>query len=165
MNTRQTCWIAAVGAALLIAGCAPTTGGRYYGHPSYETYDPYYNRSAPIDPYYGGTPAPYYDPYYDSRSHTEEHRDLMREHEEQHEKLEQKYDKAMGRLDRQEHQAEEKLNHKYGGNAADPRYQQEERKIDQKYDYKRQKVEHNTAKEHREGHQELERGHDAYHND
>ena len=39
------------------------------------------------------------------------------------------------------------------------------REIDQKYDYKREKVERNTAKEHREGHQGLEQGHDSYNND
>lgn len=163
MKIPQTFWLAAVSAVLLTAGCAPATGGRYYGYPSHETYDPYYGGTT--DPYYGGTPTPYYDPYYDARSHAEAHRDLAREHEEQHEKLEQQNNKAMGRLDRQEHQAEEKLNRKYGGNTANPRYQEEQRKIDQKYDYKREKVERNTAKEHRQGHQELERGHDAYHND
>ena len=128
MNTRQILCITGLGTALLLAGCDPTTGGRYSRrYPSYRTSDPYYGGapdpyySGAPDPYYGRTPAPYYDPYYNARSRAEEYRDREREHEE-HEKLEQKYDKAMNRLDRQEREAEEKLYRKSGGNSADPRF-------------------------------------------
>src|SRR5262245_24560016 len=95
MDTRHMCWVTILSVTLLLAGCAPVTGGRSYGYPSYGTYDPYYGGTP--DPYYdyGGGYTPGYDPYYDGRSHAEEHRDLVREHEEQHEQLEHQYNKAM----------------------------------------------------------------------
>lgn len=138
-----------ISATLMLAGCDPSVGrGGYYGG----GYDPYYGNSSGrssgyYDPYYGGT-------YYDPRSRREVYRDLKEAHEEKHEQLEHTYDKAMRRLDRQEREAEEKLNRKYGGNASDPRYQELQRKIDQKYDHKRDKVERNTQKEHRGYHRD-----------
>ena len=137
----------AIGSTLMLAGCDPSVGrGGYYGR----GYDPYYGdsysrSSGYYDPYYGGG-------YYDPRSRREVYRDLKEDHERKHEKLEHKYDKAMRRLDRQEREAEEKAYRKYGGNTADPRYQETQRKIDQKYDHKRDKVERNTRKEHKEYH-------------
>jgi hypothetical protein len=150
MKTPSLLWgLLALGTTLLLAGCDPSAGGgRYYGG-----YDPYsggsYSRSnGYYDPYYGGT-------YYDPRWRREAYRDLQKSHEEKHEQLEHKYDKAMHRLDRQEHEAEEKLYRKYGGNTSDPRYQEAQRKIDQKYDHKRDKVERNTRHEHNEFHRDL----------
>lgn len=138
-----------IGSTLMLAGCDPSVGrGGYYGR----GYDPYsggsYSRSSGYyDPYYGGG-------YYDPRSRREIYRDPQERHERKHDKLEHKYDKAMRRLDRQEREAEEKAYRKYGGNTADPRYQERQRKIDEKYDHKRQKVERNTGKEHREYHRD-----------
>lgn len=151
-----------LGFILMAVGCVTTTVRRDpygYGYPPSSVYDPYNNRGYdPYDPYYGGgVYDPYYDPY--GRSHRQEHRALEGAHQEQHEELERKYDKAMRRLDRQEHETKEKLNKKYEGNISDPRYQEQLRKTDQKYDYKRQKVERNLGKEHSEGHQEVEQEH------
>jgi hypothetical protein len=70
----------------------------------------------------------------------------------------------MRRLDRQEREAEEKAYRKYDGKVQDPRYQETQRKIDQKYDHKRGKVERNLGKEHREYHDRREDAHDRYHN-
>jgi ABC-type transport system substrate-binding protein len=124
-------------------------GGVSYGR----SYDPFYGG-------YSGGNGGYYDPSYSSRnpyygSGYYEPRspwEAQRDHEQEHEKLDYKYDKAMRRLDRQEREAEEKLNRKYGGNTNDPRYQDAQRKVDQKYDHKRDKVERNTRKEHRDYH-------------
>jgi hypothetical protein len=141
MNTRSLLWIAALSGMLFIASCAPVDRYYYDSPSSYGGYPAYYGGSAP---YYGGLYEPYYEPYaapYRSHSHAEEHV-----------ALEHKYDKAMNRLDRQEREAEQKLSSKYRGNTADPHFQEQTRKIDRKYDYKRGKVERNVAKEHEEYH-------------
>jgi len=69
----------------------------------------------------------------------------------------------MRRLDRQEREAEEKLQRKYHGNSDDPRYREAQRKIDQKYDHKREKVDRNLGKNHREYHNRSDDTHDYYH--
>lgn len=135
----------AVSTTLFLAGCDPSGGrGGYYGR----RYDPYYGGyygggGGYSDPYYGSAP-PYFGGYYGGRD--------SYDHEREHEKLEHKYDKAMRRLDRQEREAEAKAYRQYGGNTADPRFQERQREIDRKYDHKRDKVERNTRKEHREYH-------------
>jgi len=50
------------------------------------------------------------------------------------------------------------------GKLLGPRYQEAQRKIDQKYDHKRGKVERNSGKDHRKYHDKLDRWHDHYHN-
>jgi len=150
MNTRPFLWVVALSGVLFATGCGPGTWDRYhYGSSSYYGgYPSYYGGYT--TPYYGGY-APYYgDSYYygphysvPSRSHS---------HAEEHAYLEHKYDKAMNRLNRQEQEAEAKLARRYGGNAADPRFQEQAGRIDRKYDYKRGKDERNLAKEHREYH-------------
>jgi hypothetical protein len=162
-----------MGTTLFLAGCDPSLGRGGYGH----SYDPYYNEGGArtYDPYYsggnyygGGYDARTYSPYgnggyYDDRSHREVHRDLERAHEAEHEQLEHKYDKAMNRLNRQEREAEEKALRKSGGNPNDPRFQDTHRKIDQKYDAKREQVEHNLHKDHREFHKDLNHEHEDSH--
>lgn len=148
MNKKKFFLIAVASGILLTVGCAPTSESRYYRYSSSPVYDRYYS-----SPYYSGS---YYDSYYDPyRSRRPVDRGLRREHAEQHERLDYKYDKAMNRLDRQEREAEAELYRKYDGNIFDPRYQAQQRKIDQKYDHKRTKVERNLSKEHREVHQDL----------
>ncbi len=145
----------ALGALLLLAGCAPGLGnnGYYSGYDPYSggssgsgygggSYDPYYGSS---DPYQGGYDRGGYDDPYSGR-------DQYRSHKETHKKLEHKYDKAMRRLDRQEREAEEKAYRKHGGDTNDPRYQEAQRKIDRKYEHKRDKVERNVSKEHKRKH-------------
>jgi len=157
MKVKLLLWSIFLGSALFMLGCG-TTSGRYgyassgYGYPS-RAYDSY-SRG-----YYGGSYDPYYttrQPYaygtYDNRSPWEARRDFERTHENEHENLEYKYDKAMRRLDRQEREAEEKLQRKYGADTNNPEYLEKQRKIDQKYDHKQEKVERNTRKEHNEYH-------------
>jgi len=145
MKTRLVLWLGVLSGTLVTAGCAPTTWDRsYYGSPAY------YGGSTP---YYGGlydSIIPYggYDPYYTP------YRSSGRSHARKHEKLEHKYDKAMNRLARQEREAEQKLMRRHDGNTADPRFQERARRIDEKYDHKRGKVERNIAKEHREYHRD-----------
>src|SRR5215510_12186004 len=57
MDTRHICWVTVLSVTLLLTGCAPMTGGRSYGYPSYQTYDPSYGA---YDPSYGGPSDPYY---------------------------------------------------------------------------------------------------------
>jgi|GEM_PF-2822881 len=157
MNTQHVLWSAVIGAALLTAGCGPTYGGRGYGYgfPYSSIYEPYYGGGGGYyDPYYGNR-LPYYYGTYDNRSHRELHRDF--EHEAAN--VERKYDKGMQRLDRQEQEAREKAARRFGGNPADPRYQNELNKIDRKYDHKREKVDNLRDK----GYRKLDREHDAYH--
>lgn len=110
--------------------------------------------TAALPPYYGGRydsiiPYRVYDESYYGPS-----RSYGRSHAREHEALEHKYDKAMNRLDRQEREVEQKIIRRYDGNTADPRFQEQARRIDEKYDHKRGKVERNIAKEHREYHQD-----------
>ena len=158
MTAKKALWLTMLSGALFVMGCTPTRN--YNGYDSY--YGGSYSRPYGIyDPYYGGT---YYGgSSYDPRSHGEVHQDLNRTHEKMHENLEQKYDKATNRLDRQEREAQEKAYRKYDGNVSDPRYREALEKTDRKYDHKRDKVERNLSEDHREGHQDLERGHDHYH--
>ena len=155
MNVKPLLWSIFLGGALFMLGCGPT-GGRY-------GYGSGYNPSRAYDSYYGDAYGGSYDPYdttrqpyaygtYDNRSPWEARRDFERAHENEHENLEHKYDKAMRRLDRQEREAEENLRRKYGANTNNPEYLEKQQKIDQKYDYKRGKVERNTRKEHDEYH-------------
>lgn len=153
MKTASFAKSFALGALLLLAGCAPGMGNNGY----YGGYDPYSGGSSSggyggYDPYYGSS-----DPYrrggYDRGGYDDPWgRDTYRSHEETHDQLEHKYDKAMRRLDRQEREAEEKAYRKHGGDINDPRYQEAQRKIDQKYDHKRDKVERNVSKEHQRKH-------------
>jgi|RhiMetdeSRZDD1v2_1073273.scaffolds.fasta_scaffold3153432_1 hypothetical protein len=146
MKSRFALWIIALSGMLVSVGCAPAGWDRsYYGSPAY------YGGSTP---YYGGrydSVIPYrvYDESYYGPS-----RSYGRSHAREHEALEHKYDKAMNRLDRQEREAEQKIIRRYDGNTADPRFQEQARRIDEKYDHKRGKVERNIAKEHREYHQD-----------
>lgn len=142
MNTRSFLWIVALSGMLFAASCAPVD--RYYYDSPSSYYGGYPSSYGSSFPYFGGLYEPYSEPYYTpyrSRSHGEEHAHL-----------DYKYDKAMNRLDRQEREAEAKLYRKYGGNTADPRFQEQANKIDRKYDYKRGQVDRNIAKEHREYH-------------
>ncbi len=150
-----------IGAAVFLAGCDPNIGrgpyGRgydpYYGGPYRGGYDPYDSAGG----YYGGGyGARTYDPYYGSSPYYGGGYYSGRSHEEEHEHLEHKYDKAMNRLDRQEREAEEKALRKSGGNPNDPRYREADRKIDQKYDYKRGKVERNLNREHQDFHRDAD---------
>ncbi len=156
MKTASFVGSFALGAALLLAGCAPGMGNSGY----YGGYDPYssgsYGSGSSSGGYYGGGYDPYYgssDPYgRGGYGDPYSGRDTYRSHEEQHENLEHKQDKAMRRLDRQEREAEEKAYRKHGGDINDPRYQEAQRKIDEKYDHKREKVERNVSKEHEREH-------------
>ena len=137
MNTRSLLSIVALGGMLFAAGCGSGAWDHsYYGSPSsyYGGYPTYYGNPYYSEPYYYSVP---------SRSHS---------HAEEHAYLEHKYDKAMNRLNRQEQQADARLYRRYGGNTADPRFQEQAGRIDRRYDYKRGKVERNLAQEHREYH-------------
>lgn len=152
---KHLLWSTLLGAALLTAGCGPTYGGRGYGYGSpYRAYDSYYGGGGYYDPYYGNR-VPYYSGTYDNRSHGELHRDL--EHDAN--RVEQKYEKGMHRLDRQEAEAREKATRRFGGNPADPRYQDALENIDRKYDHKREKVDNLRGK----GYRKLDREHGDYH--
>jgi hypothetical protein len=155
MITKYLLWSALLGIALFTAGCGPVYGGRgySYGSPYSSIYDPYYGGGY-YDPYYAGR-QPYYRGSYDGRSHGELHRDIERGAN----KVERKYDKGMQRLDRQEAEARAKAARRFGGNTADPRYQDRLQDIDRKYDHKRDKVENLRDK----GYRKLDRGHDRYH--
>ena len=154
MNMFSLSGVVTVGMALFLAGCVPPDGrGGYYGSSSDPYYSGGYYGGSSYDPYYGQ-----YDPYarggwYDGRSR----HDIEEAHAKKHEKLERKYDKAMRRLDRQEREAEEKAYRRYDGNVHDPRYQENQRKIDEKYDHKRGKVERNLGKDHHKYHDKLDR--------
>ena len=63
-----------------------------------------------------------------------------------------------------EREAEEKAYRKYDGNVQDPRYREAQRKIDQKYDHKRGKVEGNLGKDHRKYHDRREDANGSYRN-
>lgn len=148
MSTRFILWIVALGGLLVATGCEPMTRDYYYRSPAYHGgstpyYSGFYGSGTVYEPYY----EPYYVPY-GSRSYYGPYRS----HEREHEILEHKYDKAMNRLDRQEREAEAKLARRYGGNPVAPRFQEQQQRIDQRYAYKRGKVERNLAKEHREYH-------------
>ena len=159
MNTKPLLWSVILGATLFTAGCGPTYGGRGYGgrgygyDSPYRTYDPYYGGGY-SDSYYGNR-----DPYsygnYDNRSHREVHRDI----EHNAEQTERKYEKGLRRLDRQEQEAREKAAQRFGGNPADPHYQESLEKIDRKYDHKREKVDKLREK----GSRKLDREHEDYH--
>jgi len=156
MALNHLLWLAILGVALFTVGCGSAYGGRGYGYDSsYRSYDAYYGGSGGYyDPYYTNR-VPYYRGTYDDRSHKELHRDLERDSY----RVEQKYEKGMQRLDRQEQEAREKAARRFGGNPADPRYQESLNKIDQKYDYKREKVDKLRDKDYRK----LDREHDNYH--
>lgn len=157
MNTKPLFFSVVLGVALFTSGCGPTYGGRGYGGygSPYAISDPYYGRGGGYyDPYYGSR-QPYYRGTYDNRSHGEVHRDIERDAN----RVEQKYDKGLRRLDRQEAEAREKAARKFGGDTADPRYQERLDKIDRKYDHKREKVDNLRNK----GYRKLDRGHDGYH--
>jgi hypothetical protein len=66
-------------------------------------------------------------------------------------RLEAKYEKAMRRLDRQEREALDKADRKYRGDRSHPGYRERLATIQRKYSHKRDKVEHNTAKEYQKG--------------
>src|SRR5262249_13999936 len=123
MNTKPLLWSVILGAALFTAGGGSTYSGREYGYGSpyrRSAYAPNYSGAGGYyDPYYG-TRQPYPYGVYDNRSHREVHREL--EHEATN--VEHKYDKGLQRLDRQEQEAREKAARKFGGNTADPRYQE-----------------------------------------
>ncbi len=156
MTTKHLLWSVLLGTALFTAGCGPTYSGRGYGSGSPErAYDSYYDGGGRYyDPYYGNQ-EPYSRGTYDNRSHREVHREI--EHDAA--RAEQKYDKGMQRLDRQEQEAREKAARRFGGNPADPQYQESLEKIDRRYDHKREKVDKLRDK----GHRKLDREHDGYH--
>lgn len=159
MNTKSLFFSVLLGVALFTSGCGPTYGGRGYGGygSPYSIYEPsssYGGGGGYYDPYYGSRGS-YYGDTYDNRSHREVHRDI--EHDAN--QVEQKYDKGMRRLDRQEAEAREKATRRFGGNTADPHYQEQLDKIDRKYDHKREKVDNLRNK----GYRKLDREHDDYH--
>ena len=159
MKLQHFLWVLTLSGSLFAAGCVPAYSNGYgYGSP-YGAYDPYYGGG--YDPYYGSR-SPYgYGDYYDDRSPGEIQRDLARKHAKEHNKLERKYDKALNRLGRQEQEAEAKAYRKYGGDTNNPDYQRERARIDQRYDHKREKVDRNLGKKHRDVHHDLTL-HDAY---
>ena len=121
------------------------SNGSSYGTPPYSpygnspSYDPYgLSRGGYYRPERGSS-GPYpYDPYWD--------RDNRDRYQERMGNLNEKYDKAMRRLDRQQYEASVKARQKY----RDPsRYSEQMAKIDRKYNYKRYKVERNTATDYR----------------
>ena len=159
MKVKLLLWVLTLSSSLLAAGCVPASSGGYgYGSP-YGASDPYYGGG--YDPYYGSRGLYRYG-YYDNRSPEEIQRDLARKHAKEHNKLERKYDKAMNRLDRQEREAAEKASRKYGGDTSNPGYQDRMQDIDRKYDHKRDKVERNLGKNHRDVHRDLRHKYDAY---
>jgi hypothetical protein len=159
MKVKHFLWLLTLGGSLFATGCGPAYSNGYgYGSP-YRAYDPYYGGG--YDPYYGSRGLYGYGDY-DNRSPREIQRDLARKHAKEHNKLERKYDKAMNRLDRQEREAAEKAYRKYGGNTSNPGYQDRMQDIDRKYDHKRDKVERNLGKNHRDVHRNLRHKYDAY---
>jgi hypothetical protein len=159
MKVKHFLWLLTLGGSLFAAGCGPAYSNGYgYGSP-YGAYDPYYGGG--YDPYYGSRGLYGYGDY-DNRSPEEIRRDLARKHAKEHNKLERKYDKAMNRLDRQEREVAEKAYRKYGGNTSNPGYQDRMQDIDRKYDHKRDKVERNLGKKHRDVHRNLRHKYDAY---
>jgi hypothetical protein len=133
-----------------------------YGTLSYDpygnsTYGPYGN---PTHGPYGGPPnygsyglgggggyGPMQDPYSPSPYDYYRSRDGRYQYQERMGQLNDKYAKAMSRLDRQEYEARAKASRKFYGDPV--RYREQIAKIDQKYGYKRYKVERNTTQDYR----------------
>jgi hypothetical protein len=87
---------------------------------------------------------------------------LRDKHEEQHNKLENKYDRKMDRLTEKEQKALRKANRKHDGDIANPRFQERQGEIAEKYARKRNKVERNLGERHREGHRDLTKRYENY---